>query len=264
MKRMIHAREGVGAALQLVQEGGRPLKRVLVEWPSLILVRFGRKRIRAGTQVITASAGEMMAVAGGQEVEVANLRPERGPYRAWCLAFDPQLWSEGADPAPAARRIGQALTVGRPPKYLLAAFRSAMRACDERRGPPLPIARHQLREVLMGLGLLGGRFDVRQLGSVSGRVRRQVRADLARRWKSGEVARSLGMSEPTLRRRLEREGTTFRRLLRQVRMTSALTLLQSSELSVMQVADAVGYESVSQFTTRFRQYFGQSPGHLRD
>ena len=79
----------------------------------------------------------------------------------------------------------------------------------------------------------------------------------------------------TLSRRACLSATTFkagfRRLyglpvhawLRQRRMERAAELLRSSSLSVLGVAQSVGYSSVSQFAAAFRQQYGVTPGQYR-
>jgi AraC-like DNA-binding protein len=263
MKRALHVRPGLGIALHVVQEGGRPLWRVFVEFPSLLLVCAGTKRLRLDGEEIIAREGEMIALAGGAEVEVTNTPPATGPYLAQSLSIDPALCLECERPGRRLTPIVGARRLVRPPEFLRAAFARALVACDESAGPPLSIARHQLQEVVLGLAEHGLGFDLSRLNRISTRVRRLVGSDATRRWRAGVVARQLGMSEATLRRRLEREDTSFRRLLQEVRMGRALVLLQSSELSVVQVALEVGYDSVSQFSARFRRHFGQSPRQLR-
>lgn len=264
MQRSIHARPGLGAALQIVQEGGLPLRRVLVEFPALVFVRAGRKRIRSAGVTVTANSGEMVAVEAGSEIEVTNALPPHGPYEAFCLALDPQLCGSTENLPAKTRVISPAVALGRPPSYLLSAFERAVASCEKGASAPDRILRHHLQEVLIGLELLGWRFDASGLGRTSNRVRRLLGADLSRGWRIGAVGKSLGMSEATLRRRLGEEGLSFRAILGQVRMGRALALLQSSNLSVTQVAYEVGYESVSQFTAKFRRHFGQSPRRLRE
>lgn len=264
MQRSIHARPGLGAALQVVQEGGIPLRRVLVDFPSLILVQAGRKRIRSAGVTVTADRGEMLAVPAGSEIEVTNALPAAGPYEAFCLAFDPEL-SSTIETAPAqARIIASAVALGRPPAYLLSAFQRALTSCERPADSPQNIVRHQFQEVLLALEAMGWRFDVRAANKPAARLRRLLGSDPARRWKVREVGRSLGMSEATLRRRLEEDGLSFRTIIAQVRMGRALTLLQSSDRPVTQIAYDVGYESLSQFTAKFRRHFGQSPSRLRE
>lgn len=263
MKRSLHVRRGLGIALHVVQEGGRPLWRVFVDFPSLLLVCAGTKRLRLDGVEIEARAGEMIALSGGSEIEVTNTPPASGPYLAQSLSIDPALCAECEQPRLRLTPIVGARRIERPPEFLRAAFLRALRACDEAAGVPESVARHQLQEVLVGLAEHGLRFDLNGFNRIATRVRRLVGADATQRWRAGAVARQLGMSEATLRRRLEREHTSFRRVLQEVRMGRALVLLQSSELSVLQVALEVGYDSVSQFSARFRRHFGQSPRQLR-
>ena len=80
---------------------------------------------------------------------------------------------------------------------------------------------------------------------------------------------------PALSRRSCLSATTFktgfRRLyglpvhawLRQRRMERAAELLRSSPLSVLEVAQSVGYGSASQFTAAFRQQYGVPPARYR-
>jgi AraC-like DNA-binding protein len=78
-----------------------------------------------------------------------------------------------------------------------------------------------------------------------------------------QVAERLAMSEATLRRRLNAEGTGFVELLADVRMSHAMTLLQSTDRPVAHIASAVGYESASRFAIRFRERFGFAPTAIR-
>lgn len=264
MPRSIHARPGLGAALQIVQAGGSPLRRVLVDFPSLIFVHSGRKKIRSAGATYIANQGEMLAVGAGSEIEVTNELPAAGPYTASCLSFDPELSSASESPHSASGVVSTAAALGHPPGYLLSAFQRAAASCEKAADAPDRIVRHRLQEVLLGLELLGWRFDGRGATRTAARVRRLLGADPARRWKIGEISRLLGMSEATLRRRLGEESLGFREIIGQVRMGRALTLLQSSDLPVIQIAYEVGYESISQFTAKFRRHFGQSPGRLRE
>ena len=59
-------------------------------------------------------------------------------------------------------------------------------------------------------------------------------------------------------------GLTIAQYLLQQRMKKALYLLNLGKLSVEQVAHLVGYQSLSSFSYRFKQYFGYSPTQLPD
>ena len=102
---------------------------------------------------------------------------------------------------------------------------------------------------------------------VSGQIRAMLSSQLDGDWDSGTIARALAMSEATLRRRLAAEGVTLRELIADVRMASALVLLQATSRPVSEIASKVGYESPSRFAVRFRDRFGFAPtavrGHAR-
>lgn len=262
-RRSLRVRAGLGMALQVVQGSGRPLWRVFVEFPTLLVVRAGTKHLRLDGRELVVGEGQLLLLAGGSEVEVTNALPAVGPFIGQSLSIDPALCAQVESLGARLRPVAEAQLIAEPSAHLQAAFQRALAACDELAGVPEAIARHHLHEVLLALAVDGWRFDLRGLARVSTRVRRLVGVEATRRWKAGAVARQLGMSEATLRRRLERERTTFRRLLQEVRMGRALVLLQSSELPVVQIAFEVGYESVSQFSARFRRHFGQSPRELR-
>ena len=61
----------------------------------------------------------------------------------------------------------------------------------------------------------------------------------------------------------QRYGLAVHAWLRQRRMERAAQLLQGSSLTVLEVAQSVGYSSGSQFTAAFRERYGTSPGKFR-
>jgi len=76
------------------------------------------------------------------------------------------------------------------------------------------------------------------------------------------LARQLGMSERTLKRRLAAQGTSYTELLDAARRTRALELL-GSDVSVEEVSARLGYSDAANFTRAFRRWTGQSPRALR-
>jgi AraC-like DNA-binding protein len=114
------------------------------------------------------------------------------------------------------------------------------------------------------LALLLGEPAARPLfdASISGRVLALIGGDLSRDWKAPLVARTLGLSESTMRRRLAEEGLSFTRLLRRERMLAARHLMDRRESS-QSAAIAVGYASRAHFAKHFRAEFGSNPSKLR-
>lgn len=77
------------------------------------------------------------------------------------------------------------------------------------------------------------------------------------------VAAHLGLSLRTLFRRLKDEGTTFQMLLDDVRRSVAIQFLESTNLSVEEIADRVGFTDTSNFRKVFRKWTQTSPSQFR-
>jgi AraC-like DNA-binding protein len=78
-----------------------------------------------------------------------------------------------------------------------------------------------------------------------------------------EVARSLGVGERTLRRRLADDGTTFGDLLESCRSSLAGRYLQRQDLALAEIAFLLGFSEPSPFYRAFRRWFGLSPERYR-
>lgn len=73
------------------------------------------------------------------------------------------------------------------------------------------------------------------------------------------VAHSFGMSQRTLRRRLEAEGKSFQQLVNRTRHELACQLLRNTQLSVAHIATALQYADVNAFTRAFGGWARCSP-----
>lgn len=77
--------------------------------------------------------------------------------------------------------------------------------------------------------------------------------------KADELARQLGLSRPTLYRRLRDEGTAFARVLDSLRQRQALHYLSSGKVSVNETAYLVGFSDPSAFSRAFKRWTGKNP-----
>lgn len=77
------------------------------------------------------------------------------------------------------------------------------------------------------------------------------------------VANALGLSERTLRYRLAEQNTSFSKLRDELRYEQACQLLQSSHLSIEQIAEHLHYNEASAFTHAFSRWSGISPRQYR-
>ncbi len=79
----------------------------------------------------------------------------------------------------------------------------------------------------------------------------------------GEVARSAGHSPRHFQRLLQENGTSFAKLRDEVRLSVAQRHLQTSDRSIADVADMVGYASTAAFSRWFGQCVGMQPSKWR-
>ena len=77
------------------------------------------------------------------------------------------------------------------------------------------------------------------------------------------VAKELRIGVRTLQRRLEDEGTTYQRLLDEVRQSTARHLLTATDLDTGEIAFVLGFEELNSFTRAFQGWEGTSPGRWR-
>ena len=260
-------RTGVGAAGVILQRQELEFKRLFIEDPMLIYVERGTKTVRWPGGEYLIRAGEAVAVAGAQSLDITNRLAADGGYKAHWLVWDAALIAAQAEAHPelAVIRHAQPMTAGT--EDFQTALQRAIQAVDDERIPG-SIAAHRLREILVWIGLHGCRFEQSKALTIATRLRRLVAQDLSRDWNAPSIASVLAMSEATLRRKLADEGTSLSQTLVDARMSFALQLLQSTTQSVVQIALSVGYQAPSQFAIRFRDRFGFPPtavrGHRRD
>jgi AraC-like DNA-binding protein len=96
------------------------------------------------------------------------------------------------------------------------------------------------------------------------RVRAAIAADLPGREPTlAAVARRLRVTGRTLQRRLATEGSTFARLVDDVRRERSEAFLRSGDVAVAEVSWLVGFSEQSAFTRAFRRWTGRSPTEYR-
>lgn len=97
----------------------------------------------------------------------------------------------------------------------------------------------------------------------SARVRDAVLPKITTPPAISEVAQQFGLTERTLRRRLTEEGTSFREILTDARLSIAHELLVTARLDVSTVGWRTGYSDPSSFVRAFSKKYGHPPGDLK-
>jgi len=77
-----------------------------------------------------------------------------------------------------------------------------------------------------------------------------------------QVAKELGMSTRTLRRRLASQHTSFLQILDEVRFQLAVRYLEDRCLTTEHIAEKLGYSESANFRAAFRRWTGSSPRHF--
>lgn len=78
-----------------------------------------------------------------------------------------------------------------------------------------------------------------------------------------EVARALGYSRQTLYRRLKAEGSTFEKVLDDLRRRVALRLVREEGVPVKEAAWRLGFSDAAAFSRAFKRWTGKSPRAMR-
>jgi AraC-like DNA-binding protein len=105
------------------------------------------------------------------------------------------------------------------------------------------------------------RLGMREPPSIEVEIRGQLPALLAEgRLDASSLARSLGMSERTLNRRLAEAGTTYQRVVDAFRAERAERMLLEARASSAQIAAALGFTDQTAFIRAFRRWKGATPG----
>lgn len=79
-----------------------------------------------------------------------------------------------------------------------------------------------------------------------------------------EVSKALNLSERTLQRKLAEEKTNFKALKQAVRKEEAIRLLETTKLSIEQIAFDLGYEQRNSFSAAFLRWTGVTPVKWRE
>jgi AraC-like DNA-binding protein len=103
----------------------------------------------------------------------------------------------------------------------------------------------------------------RDLNVVSARVRDYLLRTKPQWPGLGDAAQALHMSPSTLQRRLAAEGKTFQGVKDALRRDIAIMQLNTSEVSLPDLADELGFGEDTAFQRAFRSWTGSSPGVYR-
>ncbi len=77
-----------------------------------------------------------------------------------------------------------------------------------------------------------------------------------------QMAIHQNISDRTLRRKISQAGTSYQKLVDQVRCQAAIALILSEEKSIEDISEIMGFGDVSHFRQSFKHWLGHPPGHF--
>jgi AraC-like DNA-binding protein len=102
--------------------------------------------------------------------------------------------------------------------------------------------------------------ELNDKGPVSAQVQKQISLGLeAERCTLANVAAHFGMHPRTLQRALANEGSSFRKLEQEARMSIARQMVETSRTQLAAAAAAAGYRHQSSFSRAYKRRQGESP-----
>ena len=119
--------------------------------------------------------------------------------------------------------------------------------------PSSPVLRRQVERYIHGLSLVSSQTYVHRVTQVVAMAlpRGEARAQI--------IAQCLGTDCRTLHRRLARSGLNFSAVLHSVRRDAAVQHMLGSDRPLSDIAEVLGFESLSAFTRWFGKAFGCAP-----
>ena len=243
------------------------LREIPIYHPSIVLVLSGNKQIILNEQEQAIPAGNILLLPAEFSLWMEN-QPDthQQVFLSLAMCFSPQvldsfhkLYSQKVTPSN-SKIIWQAEV----PDDVLLAIQQWFQWCQQH---PIDdaITAHRQLEILLLLaqaGLVNNLLYAKH-PQWKTRVAQIINMNLAHAWKTKEITERLNVSESTLRRHLQNESSSFRKILEENRLVAGLSLLQETHWTIQQIAQMVGYQSQSRFCDRFKQRFGMTPSALK-
>jgi AraC-like DNA-binding protein len=242
----------------------------------LAAVLEGHKDVVHGGARNILGPGDLLVVGPGISYQSTTV-PERrsGRYRVLVVEVRPEVGAAlGRSHPEVCLKDGLGAFDGRGP-HVLAADVPTLQALVHfgrtllAQGAHETVLRHRLQDLLLCLSLqhargrTAGPLRPPPAADLVLAARSLIRADPAAPWPAPLMARRLGVSPATLRRRLARAGVSLRTLRGEERMALAAMLLAEPGARVGEVAARCGYGSPSKFALQYRRWFGRAPARQR-
>ena len=227
----------------------------------LAIPLLGRSRITDGSRIIDVEPGQILVVPNARSIDWEQFPDDQaGEYVAIGIHLDQSLLESAQKllPETVAADPGQ---ISIEPLSLL--IQPLLRWTEVMSHGKRALSLHAIVEVIIRLHEVGHLGLLRiPRPTFASQIRKLVASDPGRDWLSEEFEDRLGVSGPTLRRKLAAEGTSLRAVLIEARVGQALHLLLTTRLPVKTIAAKVGYDSAATFSKRFTERYSLDPANV--
>lgn len=255
--------QGEVSVLPITQATAATFSDLYIGLTLLVFVQAGTKRVVCPVRgEMIGEEGDLIVFPPGSMVTLENRPVLNACYRADGVCFSNDMIDAVlADQRPGQGPLGIQIlrAASHRPLDVLGLIKATL---DDGTLAP-PIRRHRLLEPLVWLRHHGIRLQTREEEQPLSQVRSLIETDLGHAWRVSDVARHFAMSEATLRRWLASSGNGFSRILHNTRLEKGLTLLQTTDRSISQIALDCGFKTPSHFSDAFRKRFGIVPRAIR-
>lgn len=239
------------------------LHRVKLFSATICHITQGSKVIVQNDNRLVATPDELIIIPANTDLEIVS-QPAQGAFRSDLQLLSPGLLSafksQYIQDYPPARLKSLCAPMSKGLTFMWDNLLNAVRGDLSQK-----LQEHQAVGLLLALhhdGLTGPLLIERSF-SLTEQVRQIIMMSPAKLWTAQDIARQLSLGTSTLRRRLQLESQSYRQIIEEVRMSFALSQLQTTVLPIGEIASRCGYLSSSRFTARFRQHYGCLPKNVR-
>ena len=259
----------IGQIIHITQHGNHKLKYIENSQPLLVYVISGEKLVELNGETLSVKAGQIIAIPANTILNMTNLSINNTPYQAICFSWYDELLNQFASSN--KQIIPKPLKKIKVETDLRDNFINRLSQIESElinnsvndSGINLMLVKHLFLELLIRLSSIGIVFKANNNTSISYQIRQMISQQPDKKWKLRVIADQFAMSESTLRRYLAREGQNLSQIILDVRLNYGLVLLQTTQKSILTIAQSAGYDSGSRFTHYFKKRFGISPKMLR-
>ncbi|MEM1286024.1 MAG: AraC family transcriptional regulator [Pseudomonadota bacterium] len=229
----------------------------------LFFIQRGSKYVLSPTQgEMEGHEGDLMIFPPGSIVTMENRPVMNADYRALGVCFTHDLVDSVFADVPKSD-VASGVQIVRAKEHNPSDILSLIQETLDNDSLPETIKQHRLIEPLLWLRGKEFYLPTKVQDDPISQIRSLIETDLSHSWMAGEVAQHFAMSEATMRRWLSKTGQGFAKILLNTRLEYGLTLLQTTDAQVSQIALECGFKTPSHFSDAFRKRFGIKPKDIR-